>query len=109
MEGFVNKLVWACGGGVALVVVGLVSGILVFGASAKSDATKQTNAAVKIAVTEALTPGCVAAANADADFAGRLVALKAMNSYSRTDEVIVYGWTDNKDVAKACAAAVLPA
>lgn len=107
MEGIGNKLGWATGGAAVVVIAGFLSGVLVFGASAKADATKQMNAAVKAAVSDVLTPLCVEKARGDAELEARIVELTAASTYNRAKTVVGYGWTDNNDVAQKCAAEML--
>lgn len=91
----------------AVIICGLGFGfnVVTFTSSAKSAADVQT----RTAVVAALTPICVAAANADPLRDQRLAELQEASSYQRTTIVTDFGWatfpgTDkaNSTVAKAC-------
>lgn len=92
--------------GAALIcAVGFGFNIVTFSGPAKSAADAQSRAAV----VAALTPICVAAANADPMRDQRLAELNEASTYKRPSIVTDYGWatfpgTDksNDSVAKAC-------
>lgn len=110
-EFFAKISLWNIAAGVALaIVVGFSTGMVTLSGSAATAA----NAQARAAVTSALTPVCVAAAQADPLREERLAELTATSAFSRTGKVEGYGWanapgteTANKDVAKECALAVL--
>ncbi len=92
-------------GAVLICAVGFGFNVVTFSGSAKAAADAQT----RNAVVAALTPICVAAANADPLRDQRLAELSEAATYKRTTIVTDFGWatfpgTDkaNDTVAKAC-------
>jgi hypothetical protein len=111
MEGFLKNL------HLSRIIVGMVLmaviGFGFMGWTLGGSATKMADAAAKGAVTQALTPYCVAAAKADTD-AARMTEFAAANASSRAGLVEKFGWATppgaekpNRDVAKACATALV--
>jgi hypothetical protein len=81
-------LVGIVGGAVAAVVVGLSMGVLVTAGTASD----QANLRSARAVAAVMTPYCVAAAQADPNYATLFEEMKAGTSYQRTQIVTKAGW-----------------
>ena len=94
----------AVGGALALLIVGLTSGMLV--TSSKSEMAARQSA--EAAIVTAFTPICVANFRAAPDAAAKLAELKKVASYSKASFVSEGGWAmvgedSNYRVANACA------
>ena len=94
----------AVGGALALLIIGLTSGMLV--TSTKSETVAKQRA--EAAIVTAFTPICVTNFRAAPDSAAKLAELKKINSYSQASFVRDGGWAmvggdSNYRVADACA------
>ena len=98
-------------GSILTMIVGFSLGGWTLNSTARQVAVKQSDAAV----TAALVPICLAGEKADLGRAKKLCELTAItSSYDQTDFVMKTGWATfpgqadpNRDVAEACAAALL--
>jgi uncharacterized protein (DUF1501 family) len=101
----------AATGALALAIVGFVWGGWVTGSTAERSAGARADAAT----IAALSPICVSQFQAGPKAGAQLVALKQTNSWAQPDYVRKGGWATmpgssaepNRDVAAACAAALL--
>jgi hypothetical protein len=102
----VKPAIWgAIGGAVAVVVAGLSLGMLVTSSAASSQAVLKSARDV----AEVMTPYCVAAAQADPNYATLFEEFKAGTAYQRTQIVTKAGWATpmgakgpNATLATAC-------
>jgi len=109
---WVKPLIWgAVVGSVLTMIIGFSYGGWTTGSTAARLAKQEADAAV----TTALVPLCIAQSKADRAGVKKLVELKALtSSYDQRDFVTKTGWATvpgsddpNRDVAEACAAALL--
>ena len=101
-------------GAVAISAIALGFNWVTFTGSATKMAADQS----KAAVVAALTPVCIAKANADPQMAELIAEIKDASSYgsARTSKLLDFGWTKlpgvdkaNDNVAQACVKALLAA
>ena len=99
------SLLGAAVGAIGLAIIGFTWGGWVTSSTAEARAETFS----KEQMVAALTPLCVAQAQADPQTTERIAALKAESSYKRRDLVIANGWATlpgateaNRDVADAC-------
>ena len=109
---WIKPVVW---GAVVGSVVTMIIGFSWGGWTTSSTAVRLAKQQADIAVTTALVPLCVAQSKADRAAAQKLGELKAMASFYEQQEFVTKtGWATvpgsedpNRDVAEACAAALL--
>jgi hypothetical protein len=99
----------AVAGAVALAIIGFGWGGWVTGGMAQ----KMADDASSTAVVSAMTPYCIALSKSDPNSPQVLAALKAANSYDRSDILAKAGWATplgakepNSDLARACMTAL---
>jgi hypothetical protein len=109
---WIKPVVWgAVAGSVATMIIGFGWG----GWTTSSTSTRLAREQADTAVTMALVPLCIAKSKADGASLKKMVELKALgSSYEQRDFVTKTGWATvpgsddpNRDVAEACAAALL--
>jgi hypothetical protein len=109
---WIKPLLWgAVAGSVATMIIGFSYG----GWTTSSTSARLAKAQADTAVTTALVPICVAKSKADGAGLKKMVELRALSSsYDQRDFVTKTGWATvpgsdeaNRDVAEACAAALL--
>ena len=109
---WIKPVLW---GAVAGSVLTMIIGFSYGGWTTSSTSARLAKAQADTAVTTALVPICIAKSKADGSVVKKMVELKALaSSYDQRDFVTKTGWATvpgsddpNRDVAEACAAALL--